>query len=278
MSLNRCGVARELRSNMILIKVGGGATINLDGIAKDLAVLNKSTLVVHGANALRDDLAKGLGHPTRRITSVSGIESVFTDENALKVLTMAYAGLVNKHFVQLCQQNGVNAIGLSGIDGALVCGRRNPGIRIVEDGKKKIVRDFSGKPTEINMALLQLLISEGYTVLLTVPILDEKGFAVNTENDSVVALLQSSLGVRKVIQLLEAPGLLERHDDPSSIIEHMNFSELRRKAAASKGRFRRKLMALSEMADTGCEEIIVADGRVDQPLHSALSGLGTMIR
>lgn len=263
---------------MLLVKVGGGASINLDGIARDLAELDEPVVVVHGANAVRDDLAERLGTPTRTVTSVSGVSSVLTDENALDVLTMAYAGLANKRFVHLCQQRGVNAIGLTGLDGALIRGRRNPGIRVQENGRKRLVRDHSGKPESVNTRLLQSLVDGGYTPLLTVPILDENGLPVSTENDSIVALLQVNLGARRVVQLLEAPGFLEDRNDPASVIEELRFSELEERSRSASGRFQRKLMALATMAANGCEEIIVADGRSERPLSAALSGQGTRIR
>ncbi len=263
---------------MLLVKVGGGASINLAGIARDLASVDEPAIVVHGANACRDELADRLGQPTQTITSASGVSSVLTDQDALDVLTMAYAGLMNKRFVQLCQQQGVNAIGLTGIDGALVRGRRNVGIRVEENGKKRIVRDHSGKPESINTSLLRLLIDAGYTPLLTVPILDEESRAVNTENDSVVALLQRTLESRRVIHLIEAPGLLEDRDDPTSVVGEMRFSELEARSHSTHGRLQRKLMAFAAMAASGCEEIVLADGRSEAPLSAALSGQGTRIR
>jgi len=262
---------------VLLLKVGGGASINLEGIARDLAGLDESVIVVHGANACRDDLAARLGKPVRTVTSVSGVSSVLTDDDAVEVLTMAYAGLVNKRFVHLCQQNGVNAIGLTGLDGALVRGRRNPGIRARENGKKRLVRDHSGKPESINTRLLQWLVAEGYTPLLTVPILDEEGRPVSTENDSIVALLQVNLRVPRVVQLLEAPGLLEDRDDPTSVVTELRISELTERSGSARGRFQRKLMALATMAANGCEEIILADGRSETPVTDALSGAGTRI-
>lgn len=263
---------------MLLVKVGGGAGINLDGIAGDLASVGEPVVVVHGANAVRDDLAERLGHPTRTITSASGVSSVLTDEVALDVLTMAYAGLVNKRFVHLCQQRGVDAIGLTGLDGGLVRGRRNPGIRVTEGGKKRIVRDRSGKPQTVNTSLLHSLLDQGYTPLVTVPILDEHGRPVSTENDSVVALLQKSLQARRVVQLIEAPGLLDDADDPESVVREMRFSELEARARTARGRFQRKLMGLAAMAASGLEEILLADGRGENPLSSALAEPGTRIR
>jgi acetylglutamate/LysW-gamma-L-alpha-aminoadipate kinase len=261
-----------------LVKVGGGAAINLAGIASDLSELEARCVVVHGANAARDDLAARLGSPTRTITSASGVESVFTDDAALDILTMAYAGLVNKRFVSLCQQHGVNAIGLCGVDGALVRGRRNRGIRVVENGRKRLVRDASGKPEIINTELLELLLGAGYTPVVTVPILDEDGRAVNTENDSVVALLQKSLSVKRVVQLIEARGLLRDASDPQSLVHEMSFTALEAWQEVAGGRFRRKLMALSDMASTGCESVLIGDGRSEHPLRETLSGKGTVIR
>ena len=140
------------------------------------------------------------------------------------------------------------------------------------------MRDHSGKPETVNTSLLRLLVDQGYTPLLTVPILDEHGLPVSTENDSVVALLQKSLGARRVVQLLEAPGFLEDSDDPASVVDEMRFSELEERARSARGRFQRKLMGLSAMAASGCEEIILSDGRSDSPLSSALAGRGTRIR
>lgn len=263
---------------LTILKVGGGADINLAGIASDLKEIETPVVVVHGANAVRDDLASRLGKPTRTVTSASGVTSVLTDGDALDVLTMAYAGLVNKRFVSLCQQNGVNAIGLSGLDGALVRGRRNAGIRVRENGRKRILRDASGKPSSVNVSLLELLLENGYTPVMTVPILDEEGRAVNTENDSVVALLQKTLRARRVVQLLEARGLLRDADDPASLVTEMSFSALDAWQRKASGRFQRKLMALSAMATSDCEEILIGDGRVEHPLASTLAGSGTVIR
>ena len=92
-------------------------------------------------------------------------------------------------------------------------------------------------PETVNTSLLKLLVDQGYTPLLTVPILDEHGLPVNTENDSVVALLQKSLGARRVVQLLEAPGFLEDPDDPASVIDEMRFSELEERARSARGAF-----------------------------------------
>ena len=157
---------------MYIIKVGGGSTINLDGVVSDLAALEQPFLVVLGANALRDDLGRRLGQEKVQLTSVSGYSSVVSDVDAIDLIMMAYSGLSNRRFVELCQRDGVNAIGMTGLDGRLIQGRRNRGIKVRENGKTMIKRDFSGKPVKVNVALLTTLLDQGYRPVLSIPIID----------------------------------------------------------------------------------------------------------
>ena len=110
-----------MTSQKFLIKVGGGEKINWHYIAKDLVGITKKAkiVMVHGANAIRDEIAKKMGVPTRIITSPSGVSSVYTDSLALDIFLMSYAGLANKRIVSLMQKSGLNAVGLSGVDGRL---------------------------------------------------------------------------------------------------------------------------------------------------------------
>ena len=122
---------------MIIIKIGGGREINLKGIAANLAAIKEPFIIVHGANAVRDDLAEKLNIQKKVITSLSGYSSVFSDEDTIDLMMMAYAGLKNKRIVELLQQNGINAVGLSGLDGRMIEGKRNSGIKVREDGKNE---------------------------------------------------------------------------------------------------------------------------------------------
>ena len=263
---------------MYLVKVGGGEAVNLAGVAGDLASIDTPCIVVLGANAVRNDLAARLGSSTRTLTSVSGYTSVFSDETALDVIMMAYSGLRSKRFVELCQRRGVNAIGLSGIDARVVEGQRNRGIRVREGGKTLIKRDFSGKPRSVNGALLRTLLDGGYTPVLTIPIADEKGFAINSENDDIVNVLQGALGAERIVQLIEAPGFLDDPGDPESVVTAMAQSELARREAQVDGRMKRKMLALRRLFEAGASEVIIGDGRVEHPIRAALDGAGTVIR
>ena len=262
---------------MLLIKIGGGASINLAGITSDLAGMDGPVVIVHGANALRDALGQRLGVEKRVLTSVSGYDSVYSDAQAVDLILMAYAGLRNKRIVELMQQRGRNAIGLTGLDGALVRGRRNRGIRVREGGKTLIRRDLSGKPAEVNVGLLRLLLDSGLTPVLTVPILDERGTAINSENDDIVGVLNEALRAEQVVQLIEAPGFLEDPDDPDSLVARMSRAEVGRREALVTGRMKRKMLALSRLVRTGATLVVIADGRVEHPVRDALAGRGTVI-
>ena len=262
---------------MIIVKIGGGKEINLEGIIADLAGVDQQYVIVHGANALRDKLAEDLGHPKQVLTSVKGYTSVYSDEKLLDVMMMAYAGLRNKRIVELCQSQGINAVGLSGLDGQMIRGKRNKGIRVYQGKKLKIVRDFSGKPRSVNAPLLHLLLDNGYVPVLTVPIIDEHNAAINTENDDVVRVLQKALLADTVINLIEAPGFLENPEDASTLIEQIPALDLAAREQQVEGRMKRKMLALKKLFEQGATRIIISDGRADHPVSNALAGKGTVI-
>lgn len=262
---------------MIIIKIGGGETINITGIVEDLAALDERFIIVHGANAIRDTLAERIDRPKKVVTSISGYSSVLSDRDAIDVMMMAYAGLKNKRIVECCQQHGINAVGLTGLDGQAVRGRRNKGIRVFDGGRKKILRDLSGKPVAVNDSLLRLLIEQGYVPVLTVPILDETGCAVNTENDEVVRVLQESFRADRVIQLIEAPGFLSDPRDPRSVIDTMTGADCAAWEDRVDGRVKRKLLALKKLVEQNGVTVHIGDGRIDNPVRSALAGKGTVV-
>ncbi len=262
---------------MIIVKIGGGKEINIEGIIEDLAGITEKYVIVHGANALRDKLARDLGQPKQVLTSVKGYTSVYSDEKLLDVMMMAYAGLRNKRIVEMCQQHGINAVGLSGLDGRMVRGKRNKGIRVYQGKKLKIVRDFSGKPESVNASLLHLLLDSGYVPVLTVPIIDEQKTAINTENDDVVRVLQQALQADTVINLIEAPGFLEDRNDAASLIKSIPSSELQSREQQVEGRMKRKMLAVRKLFEQGATKVVISDGRSEHPIRDALAGKGTVI-
>lgn len=263
---------------MLILKIGGGAEIDLEAVASDLAVVGKQAVVVVGANAVRDRLARQLDVPVRRVTSLKGYTSVLTDDEAVDLIMMAYAGLRGKRMVELLQQKGMDAVGLSGLDGRLIRARRNKGIRTRRNEKNIMLHDLSGKPVSLNKELLLFLVDGGYTPVITIPVLDEKGFAVNTENDEIVALLHETLHADRIVHLIEAGGLLRDPKDPSSLVPFLKASELADWEERSEGRMKRKIRAIGKLFEHASPVVHVADGRVGRPLQRALSGGGTEIR
>ncbi len=263
---------------MIIVKVGGGREVNLKGVVQDLAGLNEKYIIVHGANAVRDDIATKMGHPTKTVTSVSGYSSVLTDEKAIDAIMMGYAGLQNKRLVELCQQYGINAVGLSGIDGKIVQGARNKGIRVRQNEKTIMMHDYSGKPRSVNHQLITLLLDHGYIPVLCIPILDENNTAINSENDDIVSLLQETLHAGTIIQLIEAPGFMDDIHNADSLVRHISKAELELREAQVEGRMKRKMLALRRLAANGASRIFISDGRVEHPIRDALAGNGTTIQ
>ncbi|HEX9144727.1 MAG TPA: [LysW]-aminoadipate kinase [Candidatus Binatia bacterium] len=263
---------------MIIVKIGGGKEINLEGVVRDLAGVKDRFIIVHGANAIRDAIASKMGYPTRTVTSVSGYTSVLSDENAIDAIMMGYAGIQNKRLVELCQRHDVNAVGLSGIDGKLVQGTRNKGIRVRQNEKTIMMRDFSGKPKSINQELITLLLDHGYVPVICIPIIDENNFAINSENDDIVSVLQEALQAETIIQLIEAPGFMNDLKDETSLVRQISKTELEMRESQVEGRMKRKMLALRRLMDNGAGQVIITDGRVEHPIQDALSGKGTLIR
>ncbi len=262
---------------MYLIKIGGGKEINLKGIISDLAAINEKFIIVHGANALRDEIAQKLNYQKKVVTSLSGYDSVLSNEETIDLMMMTYAGLKNKRIVELCQQHGINAVGLSGLDGKVIVGKRNSGIKVREGGKTLLLRDFSGKPKSVNKHLLNLLLDNGYTPVLCVPLIDENNFAINSENDDIVALLQSEFNAEKIISLIEAPGFLLDKNNKASLVAKMSKEELEAMEQKVEGRMKRKILALRKLFETGNTTVIISDGRTEHPVIDALNGKGTII-
>lgn len=262
---------------MWIIKIGGGKDINIAGIAAGLARSREPFVILHGANALRDELARRLGIEIRRLTSISGVGSVYSDDGLLDLMMMAYSGLQNKRIVEQCQIHGINAVGLSGLDGRMLTGTRNAAVKTRQQEKTILIRDLSGKAKAVNSDLLRTLLASGYRPVLTVPILDEANRAVNSENDDILSLLQRELQAEKVILFISESGFLRDSGDPGSLVPSLSRSELESWTVKSEGRMRRKLHGIRRLLETGTPEVIIADGRSEFPVEDALAGKGTVI-
>src|SRR4051812_11884411 len=142
---------------MYMVKMGGAAGIDEEAVCADLAALwrdGERLVLMHGGSAETNRLAETLGHPPAFVTSVSGQQSRRTDRRTLEIFIMATAA-INRRLVARLQAQGVQAVGLSGLDGRLIGARRKAAIRVIENGRERVIRDdWTGTPETVNTALL----------------------------------------------------------------------------------------------------------------------------
>jgi len=267
---------------MIVVKIGGAKGIDYDLVADDIAELVKagqSMVVVHGGSALTNEVATALGHPPQFVTSVSGFSSRRTDRRTLEIFEMVYCGQMNKGIVERLQQRGVNAVGLSGIDGRLWEGPRKAAIKIVdESGKRRVLRDdYTGKVEKVNTGLVQTLIDAGYTPVLTPPAISDEGEAINVDGDRAAAATAIALQAGTLLMLSNVPGLLEDYPDEDSLIRHIPGEKLDSFMTVAQDRMKKKVMGAGEALAGGVTRVIFGDARIEQPIQKALAGAGTVI-
>jgi acetylglutamate/LysW-gamma-L-alpha-aminoadipate kinase len=254
---------------MIVLKIGGSEGINYDYIADDIAVLVKQgqpLLVTHGGSALTNQVAEQLGHPPQFVTSVSGFTSRRTDRRTLEIFEMVYCGQVNKGLVEKLQTRGVNAVGLSGLDGRIWEGLRKGAIKVIQNGRKRV-----------NTTLLQTLLDAGTLPVLTPPAASYDGEAINVDGDRAAAATAAAFQAEALIILSNVPGLLEKFPDESSLIRHIPTGKIDQFMSVAEDRMNKKVMGAQEALAQGIGRIIFADGRVEQPVRRAMAGQGTVI-
>ncbi len=267
---------------MLVVKAGGNGGLNTEAICGDIAELvrkGEQVVLVHGGSHETNVISEKLGHPSRFVTSVSGHVSRYTDRETLEIFTMVTAGRLNKLLVERLQQLGVNAFGLSGLDGRLLEARRKPALRVVENGKPKVLRgDWSGRIERVNAALLRTLLASGYVPIVAPVAVSHEGEALNVDGDRVAAAISAALKADGLIILSNVPGLLRRFPDENTLIHHIpkDRAEEHLKLYAQ-GRMKKKLLGTIEAVRGGVGMVIIADGRVENPIRQALAGEGTLI-
>jgi acetylglutamate/LysW-gamma-L-alpha-aminoadipate kinase len=266
---------------MIVVKVGGGAGIAYDTLCNDLAALTRAGqrfVLVHGGSHETNTLAERLGHPPRFVTSPSGYTSRYTDRVTLELFLMATAGKVNKLIVERLQHVGVNAIGLSGLDGRILQGQRKAVIRIVEDGKQKILRDdWTGTVEQVNTDLLRLLLDAGLLPVIAPIAVSTIGEALNVDGDRAAAAIAAALGADTLVLLTNVPGLLRVFPDESTLVRHIPRADVEAYLPLAQGRMKKKILGASEALNQGVGRVILGDARVSEPVSRALAGEGTVI-
>lgn len=267
---------------MIVVKAGGGEGIHYESVCDEIAELHragKQPILVHGGSHLTNELSEALGHSPQFVTSPSGFTSRFTDRRTMDIFMMAYCGQNNKQIVEGLQKRGVNAIGMCGIDGRLWVGKQKPAIRVVENGKTKILRgNLTGKVEHVNCELLRQLLDQGMLPVLCPPAVTEEGVAINVDGDRAAAITATQLKAEHLVILSNVPGVMKDVDDSDSLIREVLRSDLDEVSETfAKGRMKIKLLAAGSAIDGGVGRVIIADARPERCISLALAGHGTSI-
>jgi acetylglutamate/LysW-gamma-L-alpha-aminoadipate kinase len=264
-----------------VVKIGGARAVNPEGALADVASLvaaGEDVVVVHGGSTKVDETLERMGIEPTYVDTPEGVTGRFTDAETMEVFTMAMSG-INTDLVAGLRAQGVDALGLSGVDGGLLTGARKSAVRVIEDGKKKIKRgEHSGRIDAVDTALLDLLLSNGYTPVTGPPMLGDDGTPVNTDADRAAAAVAGALDATLVL-LTDVEGVYADPDDAATLISRVETAEeWAALEAAAEGFMSKKVMAAEEALDDGAGEVIVASANADRPVTSALDGGGTHIQ
>jgi len=265
----------------VVVKIGGARAVDPEGALADVASLvqaGEDVVVVHGGSTKVDETLERMGIEPTYVETPAGVTGRFTDAETMAVFTMAMSS-INTDLVAGLRKQGVDALGLSGVDGGLLTGKRKSAVRVVEDGKKKIKRgEHSGRIDAINTDLLETLLSSGHTPVTGPPMLGDDGTPVNTDADRAAAAVAGALDATLVL-LTDVEGVYADPEDPSTLISRVetgdDWADLE---AAAEGFMTKKVMAAKEALDGGSPAVVVANANADDPVSSAVGGGGTHIQ
>ncbi len=264
-----------------MVKVGGSVGIDAESVCDDVAGLwqeGRRLVLVHGGSAETNRVSTLLGVPPKFVTSPGGHSSRYTDRATLEVFEMVYCGKVNKGLVERLQSRGVNAVGLSGIDGRLFEGTLKSTVRSVEDGRVLVLRgDHTGTVERVNAGLLHLLLGAGYLPVLTPPAISYEGVAMNVDGDRAAAAVAVALGAQALLLLSNVPGLLREFPDETSLVARVNAASSDDAMTYARGRMKKKVMGAVAAVRGGVAHVVLGDARVAQPVRRALAGQGTVV-
>jgi len=269
----------------VVVKIGGAKAVDPEGAVGDVAHLvanGREVIVVHGGSTAVDDALDRLGMEPEYVETPSGVSGRYTDADTMEVFEMVLPGTLNTELAALLQARGVDAVGLSGVDGALLSGPRKSALRVREDGRKKIKRgDHSGTPESVNADLLETLTGDGYVPVVSPPMLGEESDGgktpVNTDADRAAAVVAGAVGGELVL-LTDVAGVYADPDDPETLIDAATTpDELAAVTDAAEGFMRKKVMAAEEALGSGAPAVTVADANLRDPIVAALGGAGTRI-
>lgn len=266
---------QEYYGKTIVIKYGGNAMIN-DNLTQTVindVILMKcigiNPIIVHGGGPDITNTLTKLNHESKFINGLR-----YTDKTTIEVAQMVLAGKVNKDLVKLIQVNGGKAIGLSGIDGAMIQAKKLD---------KEIDLGYVGEITRINTELLTLSIKSGYIpVVSSIAIGEKDSNSYNINADTCASKIASALKAEKLILLTDVPGVMLNHKDSSTLISTLRLHQIPKLTVDNiiTGGMIPKINCCVESIRMGVKKAHIIDGRIEHAILLELlseKGIGTEI-
>lgn len=256
---------------MIVIKIGGSVVDGLhESTILDLkdVLSNEKVILVHGGGKEVTSIAEKLGKEQRFVVSPGGIRSRYTDRETAQIYTMVMSGKINKEIVMMLQKQGINAVGLSGVDGAIIKAERKKKLIIVDERGRKVAIDggYTGKINNVNASLLNTITAGGYVPIVSPIALSEEFDLLNVDGDRAAAYVAGSVKADRVIFLTNVDGLMM----DNKLVTHLTVSEAKEMLPKIGFGMEKKVLACTESVSMGVKEAIIASGQVANPISSAL--------
>ena len=263
---------RQYSGKTVVVKYGGNAMVNETlklQVMEDIVLLRLigvKVVLVHGGGPEISEMMERLG---KKPEFVDGLR--VTDKETVDIVQMVLAGKVNKTLVNLLENRGGRAIGLSGMDDRLIEAR-------VKDEKL----GFVGEITAVNIDPVNDLLERGYIPVISTIGCDKAGNTYNINGDTAAARIAGALGAERLIMMTDIAGILRDRNDISTLIPEITVSEaskLREKGIISGGMIP-KVECCIEAIKQGVNHVIIMDGRVPHSILMELltdEGAGTMV-
>ncbi len=268
---------REFEGKTVVVKYGGAAMLDpalRASTAQDVVLMRyvgMNPIVVHGGGPAINGMLKRLSI-TSRFTA-GGLR--VTDEATMEVVEMMLSGQVNKDIVNLMNQAGGEAVGLSGKDGKMLFARK------VDSGDGEDI-GLVGQITSVDAKIIRAVCAAGMIPVIAPVATDREGRTWNVNADTAAGDIAAALEAEKLVFLTDTPGLLRDKDDPDSLIHrlHSRDVETLKKQGVISGGMAPKVDACLRALDAGVRRTHIIDGRTP---HSMLleiftdKGLGTLV-
>ncbi len=257
---------------MITIKIGGSVVDDLhSSTISDIKKISEKEgiIIVHGGGKEVTKVCEQLGVAPKFITSPSGIKSRYTDKETAEIFTMVMSGRINKNIVRMLQKNGINAVGLSGVDGKVIQAERKKKLLIVnEKGRKQAIDGgYTGKISNINDSLIKSLLKQGITPVISPIALSEESEFLNVDGDRAAAYVAGKVQSDKVLFITNVDGLLM----DNKLVKKLTLAEAKEIRPKIGPGMEKKILASTEALDMGVKEALIANGQRENPISAAIA-------